>query len=734
MKEVKNRRIRKEDWTKIEIFVNDELEKRKSSQYRKDHERVWAEVDRQLRMEPMQRVTPEGQKVEPGWNAVFELGELSKVSEVIAADVRRIIFPMDRGWFDAHIEIPPKTTAKGPVKADASQQKRIDGTLRSFMVQQHMDFGFKARFDGSIKEALHHGSFVAEAEWRQEMMVAEGSKIATIGAPAWVAHSMWNCYPDESPAVGITSMFYTGSMIIRRFLPLYKLKQMEGEGWMPAQYSKIKKTNNNDGGIETEDIELIYYYGDVNIERQDGDIYLPNSKVICANGTLVYYAPTELPYPPIIFGGYEKQDTRDPYYTSPLIKQSPIQKIATILANKFVDGVALRTEPPIVYDGNDPYFVQTDGPVIAPGAKTGTKGSTDFKSIEVGDPRFALEGLQMCLRQLQEGTGVNAVRTGVPNSDRQTATEVNAIAQGAEVRTIDFIDKLNANLRSWLYMQHELNKKYCDRYSFYNAELGSADFIRITKKDIPANVHFEIVGSKGILGEEQRASRTAQVVAFASGNPLFAPLLKPADILQEMFQDAGNKNPERFVQLEKPKIPPEVQQQIQMQMQQAQQAMQQMQTEMQKLQDKLRDKSADDQARQVAAAQELKTKQAEAQLEMKVQADKAQQQLQINDALAKQKLQHEHQAHLAEMTQEKYSFVQEMQQKHREFVQEMKEQAMALHMERRKEMEQERAERAKPKKSKIKRTADGYEVHIDGEAPALIKKTGDGFDIGPTLQ
>jgi hypothetical protein len=172
---VKKRRVRKDDWAKIEKFVKNEHEKRENSNFRRDHERKWKEVDRQLRMEEMVRVTEAGQKLPPTWHHIFELGELSKASEIICADVRRITFPRDRSWFEAHVELPLEMTEQGPQRPEKQRQKQLDGVLRSFMVQQHMDFGFKSRVDLSIKEALHHGMFVAEAEWQQHMMVYEGA-------------------------------------------------------------------------------------------------------------------------------------------------------------------------------------------------------------------------------------------------------------------------------------------------------------------------------------------------------------------------------------------------------------------------------------------------------------------------------------------------------------------------------------------------------------------------------
>jgi hypothetical protein len=577
--EVKKRKIQAKDWDRVQAFIKEELDSRKKSKFRTAHEVIWKEVDRQLKMEPLKRINQAGQEMPMSWNSAIELGELSKASEVIAADVMRITFPQERDWFECHVEIPPLMSEQGPV-ANEEAQIKVDNLLRAMMAQQHIDFGFKRSFELSVKEALHHGSFVAEVDWDSEMMVQDGSKVKSIAAPCWVPHSMWNCYPDPSPRVVPSKMFYTGSMIIVSYMPLHKLKGMKGEGWMQAQFKKIPKQEHKNGEVETKDVELVKFYGDLVIPRSDGeDIYLPNSKAILANGIIVYWAPNDLPYPSVIFGGYEKQDVRDPYYMSPIIKQSPIGKLASILANKFIDAISLKTEPPIVYDGNDPYFVANDGPVIAPGVKTATKGSTAYQQVEIGDPNWALEGLQMTLRQLQEGTGVNAVRTGTPNSDRQTATEVQKIAQGAEVRTVDFIDKLNGNLRTWLYMQHAMNLKNLKEYAFYNEDIYSPDFIRITKSDLKeAEVaHFDVVGARGLLGEEQRSQKMSLVTAFASGNPLFAPLLKPAELLIEAYRDAGVKNPERFVNVGEQQPDPRMQemeaviQELQAQLQQEQQ-------------------------------------------------------------------------------------------------------------------------------------------------------------------
>jgi hypothetical protein len=574
--EIKARRINKKDIEKLQEFIKKELSSRRDAQFRQDREVKWREIDRQLAMKPMDRVDQTGKKLPKSWHNVFELGELSKASEIIAADTVRITFPSDRKYFECHVEV--STEGQKPEEAESNQRK-VDGVLRSLMVQQQQDFGFKERFEVSLKEALHHGSYVAIVRWQKEKMVREGDKVKFLGAPVWVPYSMWNSYPDPSPSVIPSGIFYQGSMIVVEYMPLWKLKGQTGSGWMQGQYKQIKETEKETkDGVNTKDVELAHYYGDLFIDRknEDGGIYLPNCHAITANGILVFYEPNDLPFSPVIYNGYERQDIRDPYYTSPLEKQSPVQKIATICANKFLDAIALEVEPPGEYDANDPDYVANGGPIIAPGAQTPTRSmGKGWNTLKIGGSAPALEGLQMCLRQMQEGTGVSALRSGTPNSDRQTATEIQKVSQGSEVRTVDFVSKLEQRgIKPYLYMSHELNRLHLEDYPFTNDEMNTPDFMRASKEDIDKPAHFDVVGSKGLLGEEQRTQRITQATVLFSGNPLFAPLLRPQDIMLEVYRDAGKKNPEEFVKVTETQIPPEVQAKLQ----QAQQIIQELGT------------------------------------------------------------------------------------------------------------------------------------------------------------
>jgi hypothetical protein len=105
---VKKRKIRKSDWQKVEDYLKRELQARKDNDFRKQHERIWREVDRQIAMEPMVKTGPQGKPLPPGWQSAFELGELAKASEVTTAAVVRLAFPYNRTYFEAHTK-PPMT-------------------------------------------------------------------------------------------------------------------------------------------------------------------------------------------------------------------------------------------------------------------------------------------------------------------------------------------------------------------------------------------------------------------------------------------------------------------------------------------------------------------------------------------------------------------------------------------------------------------------------------------------
>ena len=573
---MKTRRITGRDWDEVASFIKKTLEKRRGGTHRKKAEAIWKEVDRQVAMESMSR-NARNPHAQGSWRSAIELGELSRASEVLSADIRRMAFPQNRSWFDPHIEIPPQLNEAGESFVDEDTQNMADGALRALMAQQHLDFGFKARQDLSIKEALHHGGYVAEVQDMTMLGAMPDGKIKDITAPVWVPHSMWNCYPDDAPSVTAGALFYTGSMIICSYMSHQALLGVSGKGWNKDVIRDLQDPKDKDH-------ELVTYHGNVTIPRAKGDdIYLPNVKVTAIKDKVIFYEANDLPYSRIIYNGYERLDVRSPYYISPLMKMSPTQKIASVMTNDLLDIVERLADPAIIYDGNDPDFVMTGGPSTEPGSKTPSKNMANFKEVAPGDPSSVLTAVQFNIAELQKGTSVDSIRSGMSSSTEQTATEVERTRQGGQIRTIDFLDKHELQgLRPFLYLQHEHNKKNLKSYQFYNPEMDSADFVRVTNKDIQFNVHFDVVGSKGMVEEQQRQAATLQATQFAfsigAGNKINLDKL-----LKEIYQDAGNKNPERFLNLTDEPTAQIQLQELQAQMQQITEQAQQIQAENQEL-------------------------------------------------------------------------------------------------------------------------------------------------------
>lgn len=564
----KVRRITEKDLQRVSQHLKNELDRRKKEPYRKKAEDIWREVDRQVALDSLLRVARNtDEPTVNDWHSLVELGELSMASELYSADIERITFPMNRAWFEAHSKIKaplnPQTGEEG--KVPKKIQDRVDGALRAMMSQQHIDFGLKARVGLSVKEALHHGSYVATAEWETMQSFYPDGGTSEIKAPVWKVHSMWNCYPDPSPSVIGENMYYQGTMFITSYLPWDKFREIDPktDGFWGKQLKKVTKQEHElKAEQKTKDVKVETYYGDIFLTRGDGDIFLPNMICKLYNGVLCYAKESPTPWLPVIYRGWERLDVRDPYYMSPVMKMSPWQKLSSVLANKYVDNIELWVEPPLRYDANEPDYVN-EGPQIYPGSKFSGHGPNTAEFLRIGDPNAALAGLQMCIGHMKEALSISPQKAGQALGDRATAREVSSVEQGAEVRPMKFIEGLAGSLRSFLYMQHAMNlaeKNF--EYEFYNPEMDAPDWMRVVTKDLPKKAHFDVVGARGVLGEAERSQRLGIVVAFAEKVPPMQQSLNHTEILLQMLADAGMKNPERFL-MQQGDIPAHVQAQIQ---------------------------------------------------------------------------------------------------------------------------------------------------------------------------
>src|SRR6187549_3584813 len=101
--EIKSRRFDSRDFETIAEFIVEEKDRRKKK--RKDMERDWDEIDRQLAMTPktdykrgLNGVTKKGME----WLPEIELPLQAQTLEILCADARRMLFPDNGPWFRAH--------------------------------------------------------------------------------------------------------------------------------------------------------------------------------------------------------------------------------------------------------------------------------------------------------------------------------------------------------------------------------------------------------------------------------------------------------------------------------------------------------------------------------------------------------------------------------------------------------------------------------------------------------
>ena len=108
-----------------------------------------------------------------------------------------------------------------------------------------------------------------------------------------------------------TDIIYSGSMIIRTWLPASALKKDITKRWLNKE--RVEKGKKKRQGVpDTDDIEVLIYYGDLIVPRSTtGDMFVPNRKTIVANEIFVFSEVNELAYSPIIYTGFERDDPRD---------------------------------------------------------------------------------------------------------------------------------------------------------------------------------------------------------------------------------------------------------------------------------------------------------------------------------------------------------------------------------------------------------------------------------------
>jgi len=568
-KERKRPRLTKADFDHIADYLVHTLYERKER--RKDLERDWTEVDRQIRMEPdisykmINGTVPDYM----AWLPETELPLQAQTLEVLNADARRLMAPTNGNWFEAHAAITDKYLDKvefssliagdendvPSVITQDNADKLVQGTINHWNNQ----YDFWGHVDLINSDAFKYGLGVGVARMVRKSVV----KIEGKGAirkdemiPMLIPRSIKKTYIDDNYHAVMNEGIMIGGMQIycyqQRFDDLVMAANsgstdpdsMDG-GWMPKNLKGLT--------AEEGEVTIIEGEGDFVIPRKTtGSIVIPNVIITVAQSGTGESSSSRVVRIRIlkhggshIFFPYHREHVDNPYPTSPLMLGWPVQKAAVDALNRYMMCAALHATPPVSYDRDDQQFAQEGGPRIYPFAQWAS--TSEVRQHIVGQPGALFNAYAGFLQQYADVTGVNAPRLGAQTISHTTAFAKSAELQRGTIRTVDYVNAtMNGPLDQWLSKCYEMGRDNMKEITVYlNTYNG---YVSLNKQSLPDMVEFEVFGAGGPQEEVQKQQRRFSAVqlvmqidqlqtqAKAMGLP---ETLDYQNMKQQILRDAG---------------------------------------------------------------------------------------------------------------------------------------------------------------------------------------------------
>jgi len=565
----KGRRFDARDFQTVAEYVKDEYSTRKQDPERVHLEKVWKEIDRQIRMEPdiRHKLDRNGQPIASlAWRAELELPLQAQTLEVLTADARKLMFPDQGLWFEAHSllsdEYLKRVDFTSLVAGDETEvpsqinQDNADRLVEGWLEHYHSQYDFKGTWDRLNAEAFKYGTLVGRARIVTKSLfidTAQGVVKRDQKIPVLFAQSIKNVLLDKSPhhllneglLVGPAPIRFTSIKLVDLQMQAAKGSvdpdDMEG-GWMAAN---AKALIADDRGH----VELLEYEGDLVVPRKTTrSVFLPNVIVTVAVGgngpKCVRFRFNKSDLGSYLIGTYHIEGADEVYGVSPLMKGMPIQKAATNALNQLVDWGELNVGPPIKYQKDDPFFAQTGGPEVFPRALWATTGI--MEAVKIGDGVPLGNAYQNFLKQYDDVTGVNAPRLGAQVVSHTTAYAKQIETQKGQARTVDYVDTaLGSPLVRWLQMEFALGTIAMGSRdeTFYIDAYGG--WVTLDKQKLPAMAQFYAYGAGEPIEEQQKKqlklAAAAQAVQLegAARNLGMPPALNVTAVQKEIMREGG---------------------------------------------------------------------------------------------------------------------------------------------------------------------------------------------------
>lgn len=526
----RDRRFDDRDLKWLSDFVVAEFDKRKNTEKRKERERQWKEIDRQIEMKPdiSYKKMPNGSiDAKKAWMAEMELPLQAQALEVLTADARRLMFPDSGPWFRGHAQITDdyleKVDFKSLVHGDKNQvpseinQDNADKLAEGYLSHIFRQYDHKSRFDKINAESFKYGMGIGRARMeRKSIYINEirGVRRETQRLPVLVPVSIKSLYPDDPKPSMHSSQVLGPAHIAHEYIRYENLAlaaskgsddpNKEDGGWMSKQLRKV--IPDKDGYVQVLEIE-----GDIIVPRKTvRSIVIPGAIITVAMGgpdkgeqtasrAVVRIRFRKYPFSSYLFFPYHYEGADDFYPTSPLMKGRPIQMAATDALNRLMDAAALKNSPPIGYDRNNAAFTQAGGPEIYPSAQWETNDPVTVYEQIGGDPSALAAVLAQHINLYAELTGVLPARLGAQTVSHTTAYSKQAELQRGATRTVDYVNQCgDGPILQWLDMAYRMGRDAVgkkDDVVFWIDAYGG--FVSLEKDQLPEEVTWEWFGAGG---------------------------------------------------------------------------------------------------------------------------------------------------------------------------------------------------------------------------------------------
>ncbi len=571
----------KDEWDHIAKFIKEELQRRKTDPNRKHLEKVWKEVDRQLRMEPDIRfkMISGTNRRDPtkGWMPEMELPLQSQTLETLTADARRMLKPDSGPFFSAHAAVTDEwlrvVEREDPLRIAGDEggvestfgQASADRLVESWLGHFHGQYDFWATWDILNGEAFKYGTFAGRAKNVTKKIMIETSRGVISSKqrfPVLLPRSMKETYLDDRPysvmnegvAIGPAQIWCVNQRLEDIVMAAKDGKTEpddEDGGWMPDALMGVEADK------KSKTVQIIEYEGDLIAPKKDsGSYFLPNAiatvLVDKAGPRVIRFRWRKTPFSSYLTQPYHIEDMKTPYGVGPLMMGMPVAKAAAESLNRFMQAAILNTEPPLQYDSDDASFAAAGGPIVAPREKWPTMANV--KAVEIGDVTALQSAYLALISQYYDVTGVNQPRLGQTTKSHTTAFAKDAELQRGVARTVDYGNTvIDSPMTKWLDMEYHMSKAVKGEQLI----LMDGVFMEIKASQMPEFATFQAFGAGGPA--EKREKQATKLAALAQAAQIDQVKLgtggKPMDyeaMQREILREGGWTDVEQFFPAESP--------------------------------------------------------------------------------------------------------------------------------------------------------------------------------------